>query len=79
MKRDGSNNDRRGTERVLVSSDRGRRSSPASKQAGFIGRATAQGRSGYGSESVRPFLRDQLKLKELMTGPQLAEDKTRRR
>ena len=30
-------------------------------------RATADdGRSGYGSESVRPYLRAQLKLKELL-------------
>jgi hypothetical protein len=34
-------------------------------------RATDDGRSGYGSESVRPFLRAQLRLKELMQGPQL--------
>ena len=33
-----------------------------------MGRAAASdaGRSGYGSESVRPYLRAQLRLKELM-------------
>ena len=33
--------------------------------------AAEDGRSGYGSESVRPYLRAQLRLKELMQGPQL--------
>jgi hypothetical protein len=32
----------------------------------FVERATARGHSGYGVESVRPHLRDQLKLKALM-------------
>lgn len=39
------------------------------RQRGFVERATAQGHSGYGSESVRPHLRDQLKLKALMPWP----------
>lgn len=62
-----------------------RRSAPASRQGGYVGRASADdGRSGYGSESVRPYLRAQLKLKELMQGPQLGfgpagGDKPRRR
>lgn len=47
------------------------RGSGARRQTGFLGRATAQdaGHSGYGSESVRPYLRAQLKLKELMGTP----------
>lgn len=32
----------------------------------YVERATAAGHSGYGAESVRPHLRDQLKLKALM-------------
>ena len=37
---------------------------------GFVERATATtGHSGYGSESVRPHLRDQLKLKALLPQP----------
>ena len=36
---------------------------------GFVERATASGYSGYGSESVRPHLRDQLQLKSLMPQP----------
>lgn len=47
----------------------GRRSSGPRKQRGFIERATAQGHSGHGSESVRPHLRDQLKLKALLPSP----------
>jgi hypothetical protein len=39
------------------------------KQRGFIERATAQGHSGRGSESVLPHLRDQLRLKALMPSP----------
>ncbi|TWO69511.1 hypothetical protein FN976_19695 [Caenimonas sedimenti] len=42
-----------------------RRNGPR-KQKAFVERATARGHSGYGSESVRPHLRDQLKLKELL-------------
>ena len=66
MKRDG----KPGNER-----EEGRRSSPARrgsgpiKQKGFVERATALGHSGYGSESVRPHLRDQLKLKALLPQP----------
>lgn len=47
----------------------GRRSSGPRRQRGFIERATAQGHSGHGSESVRPHLRDQLKLKALLPTP----------
>lgn len=46
----------------------GRRGSGA-KQRGFVERATARGHSGHGSESVRPHLRDQLKLKALLPTP----------
>ena len=44
------------------------RGNMARKQAGAPGRAAASdvGRSGYGSESVRPHLRAQLRLKELL-------------
>jgi hypothetical protein len=47
----------------------GTRSASRSKQAGYVGQASASGRSGYGSESVRPYLRAQLKLKELLATP----------
>jgi hypothetical protein len=47
----------------------GRRGSGPIKQRGFIERATALGHSGYGSESVRPHLRDQLRLKALLPSP----------
>ena len=47
----------------------GNRSASRGKQAGYVGTASASGRSGYGSESVRPFLRAQLKLKELLASP----------
>lgn len=39
------------------------------KARGFVERATASGHSGYGSESVRPYLRDQLRLKALLPSP----------
>lgn len=47
------------------------RHSGARKQTGYSIRATANdvGHSGYGSESVRPYLRAQLKLKELLGTP----------
>ncbi|TFY96928.1 hypothetical protein [Ramlibacter rhizophilus] len=32
------------------------------------GRGSARGRSGYGVESLRPHLREQLALKELLAG-----------
>ena len=35
----------------------------------FVERATMHGHSGHGSESVRPHLRDQLKLKALLPTP----------
>ena len=47
----------------------GRRGSGPSKQRGFVERATARGHSGHGAESVRPHLRDQLKLKSLLPTP----------
>lgn len=47
----------------------GTRSASRGKQAGFVGQASASGRSGYGSDSVRPYLRAQLKLKELLQTP----------
>lgn len=39
------------------------------RQRGFVERATATGHSGHGAESVRPHLRDQLKLKSLLPQP----------
>jgi len=47
----------------------GRRGSGPAKQRGFVERATARGHSGHGAESVRPHLRDQLKLKALLPTP----------
>jgi len=47
----------------------GRRGSGPSKQRGFVERATARGHSGHGAESVRPHLRDQLRLKALLPSP----------
>jgi hypothetical protein len=47
----------------------GRRGSGPVKQRGFVERATARGHSGHGAESVRPHLRDQLKLKSLLPTP----------
>jgi hypothetical protein len=34
-----------------------------------VERATARGHSGHGADSVRPHLRDQLKLKALLPTP----------
>ena len=48
-----------------------RRNGPR-KQKPYVERATARGHSGYGSESVRPHLRDQLKLKALLQPSLLA-------
>ena len=39
------------------------------QQRDFVLRATARGHSGTGSESVRPHLRDQLRLKALLAVP----------
>jgi hypothetical protein len=44
-----------------------RKGSGPRKQRDFVLRATAQGHSGNGSESVRPHLRDQLRLKALLS------------
>lgn len=46
-----------------------RRTSGPGRQRGFVERATARGHSGHGAESVRPHLRDQLKLKALLPTP----------
>jgi hypothetical protein len=51
------------------SASSGRRASGPAKQRGFVERATARGHSGHGAESVRPHLRDQLKLKSLLPTP----------
>ena len=47
----------------------GRRGNGPGRQRGFVARATAVGHSGHGSESVRPHLRDQLRLKALLPTP----------
>ena len=47
----------------------GRKGDRPGRQRGFVERATAQGHSGYGADSVRPHLRDQLKLKALLPQP----------
>jgi hypothetical protein len=52
-----------------LGSGSGRKGSGPIKQRGFVERATAQGHSGYGLESVRPHLRDQLRLKALLPTP----------
>ena len=65
-RRDGENKDQRDPDgRRPVA----RRSNGPPAKRGFVERATAQGHSGHGSESVRPHLRDQLKLKALMPSP----------
>jgi hypothetical protein len=46
-----------------------RRGSGPVKQRSFVERATAQGHSGHGADSVRPHLRDQLRLKALLPTP----------
>ena len=46
-----------------------RRGSGPVKQRGFIERAMSRGHSGHGAESVRPYLRDMLKLKSLLPSP----------
>lgn len=46
-----------------------RRSGAPPRQHGFVERATARGHSGHGAESVRPHLRDQLRLKALLPTP----------
>jgi hypothetical protein len=66
MKRDGQPNDEREVERRRQN---GRRGSSPPRRRGFVERATADGHSGYGSESVRPHLRDQLRLKALLAAP----------
>ena len=47
----------------------GRKGPGMGRQRGFVERATAMGHSGHGAESVRPHLRDQLKLKSLLPQP----------
>jgi hypothetical protein len=46
----------------------GNRSTSRARRSDFD-RAGASGRSGYGSDSVRPYLRAQLKMKELLATP----------
>lgn len=61
------------------------RGSPKRRQTGDVDRidraaATDTGHSGYGSESVRPYLRAQLRMKELFVTPfGLAEQWDKRR
>jgi hypothetical protein len=47
----------------------GRMGSGPARQRGFVERAIAKGHSGHGAESVRPHLRDQLRLKALLPTP----------
>lgn len=47
----------------------GRRNGSSGRQRSFVDRATARDHSGHGSDSVRPHLRDQLRLKALMPQP----------
>lgn len=47
----------------------GRKGAGPSRQHNFVERAMARGHSGHGSESVRPHLRDQLRLKSLLPAP----------
>jgi hypothetical protein len=47
----------------------GRRGSGLVKQHGFVERAMSRGHSGHGVESVRPYLRDTLRLKALLPTP----------
>ncbi|MBK6008153.1 hypothetical protein JJB11_18780 [Ramlibacter ginsenosidimutans] len=66
--KDGKPNDPAEPERRRQASA-GRRGGGPKKQRGFVERATASGHSGHGSESVRPHLRDQLRLKSLLPHP----------
>ena len=52
------------TRRAAASGRRG-----PGRQRGFVERATAHGHSGVGADSVRPHLRDQLRLKSLLPTP----------
>lgn len=47
----------------------GRKGAGPSRQRSFVERATARDHSGHGSESIRPHLRDQLRLKSLLPQP----------
>ena len=52
------------------SASAGRKGGGSGRQRGYIERAMAKnGHSGHGSESVRPHLRDQLRLKSLLPQP----------
>ena len=54
------------------SASAGRKIARPGKQRGSTERAVARasgGHSGYGSESVRPYLREQLRLKALLPTP----------
>ncbi|NML45001.1 hypothetical protein HHL11_14680 [Ramlibacter sp. G-1-2-2] len=63
--KDGKPQDDRETPRRRLS-DRG---GGQRRTRGYVERATAQGHSGRGSESVLPHLRDQLRLKALLPSP----------
>jgi hypothetical protein len=65
MKRDGKPNDERDESRRTSV----RRSGGPGRQRSYIERATSRGHSGEGSDSVRPHLRDQLRLKQLLPQP----------
>lgn len=67
MKDGKPSNDERDASRRPASMER-RKNGPR-KKSGYVERATAGGHSGYGSDSVRPHLRDQLRLKALMPSP----------
>lgn len=52
------------------SASAGRKGGGPAKQRGFVERAMARGgHSGHGADSVRPYLRDQLRLKSLLPQP----------
>jgi hypothetical protein len=66
--RDGNPNPQRDGEARRAAGGRKKGSGPI-KQRGFVERAEARGHSGHGAESVRPHLRDQLRLKSLLPSP----------
>lgn len=75
MKRDGKPSNEREEEGRRSAARRG---GAPPRQRGFVERATAKGHSGHGSESVRPHLRDQLRLKALMPSPFPVPEQQRR-
>ena len=64
--KDGRPNNQRETPMRRASDRKGGR---PRKQRDFVSRATANGHSGRGSDSVLPHLRDQLRLKALLPTP----------